>query len=392
MDFQYNFDEIIDRQNTDCFKYDFRKEIFGDPTVLPMWVADMDFRVPDFVVGAMRNRLSHEIYGYPIRANGIYESIINWMDKRHQWKVEKEWIGFTPGVVPAFNLALLAFSSPGDKIIIQSPVYHPFYYAINDHNRQLVKNPLQLKNGRYNMDFDLLEDQIDEKTRILILCNPHNPTGNVWKKEELETLAKICINKNVLIISDEIHSDIIYPGNKHVPLASISPEISDHVITLMAASKTFNFAGLSTSYYIATNKTLYNKLHKTVGSLHIDMGNIFGNIATESAYRFGENWLGQLIQYLSGNILLAEKFINNELPGVELIKPEATFLLWVDFRAAQNNYGELNKLLVEKGKLGFSEGSIFGIEGSGFQRINIGCPRILVQKAMDQLKLTLQKK
>jgi cysteine-S-conjugate beta-lyase len=389
MELQYNFDEVVDRQNTDCFKYDYRKEVFGDASVLPMWVADMDFRAPDFVVNAMKERLSHEIYGYPIRANGIYESIINWMENRHQWKVKKEWIGFTPGVVPAFNMALLAFSEPGDKIIIQSPVYHPFYYAINDHKRQLVTNPLQLKNGRYYMDFDLLENQIDEKTRILILCSPHNPTGNVWKKDELEKLAKICIKKNVLIISDEIHADIIYRGNKHVPLASISPEISDHVITLMAASKTFNFAGLSTSYYITTNKTLFNKLHKTVANLHIDMGNIFGNVATESAYRYGEKWLDQLVHYLSGNIDLVENFINKELSNVELIKPEATFLLWIDFRATGFTSAELKKKLIEKGKLGLSEGTIFGIEGEGFQRLNIGCPRSMVQLAMEKIKHAL---
>jgi cystathionine beta-lyase len=392
MDMQYNFDEIIDRQNTDCFKYDYRKEVFGDASVMPLWVADMDFRVPDFVVREMQKRLSHEIYGYPIRANGIYESVSNWIEKRHQWKIKKEWIGFTPGVVPAFNLALLAFSGPGDKVIIQTPVYHPFYYAINDHNRQLVKNPLQLKNGRYFMDFDLLENQIDEKTRILILCNPHNPTGNVWKKEELETLAKICIKKNVLIISDEIHADIVYPGNKHIPLASISDEISDHVITLMAASKTFNFAGLSTSYYIASNKALYNKLHKTVGSLHIDMGNIFGNIATESAYRYGDKWLAQLISYLMGNIELVGNFINSDLPGIKLIKPEATFLLWVDFRATGYDPAELKRILIEKGKVGLSEGTIFGTEGAGFQRINIGCPRIKLLEAMENVKKALEKK
>jgi cystathionine beta-lyase len=392
MDMQYNFDEIIDRQNTDCFKYDYRKEVFGDASVMPLWVADMDFRVPDFVVREMQKRLSHEIYGYPIRANGIYESVSNWIEKRHQWKIKKEWIGFTPGVVPAFNLALLAFSGPGDKVIIQTPVYHPFYYAINDHNRQLVKNPLQLKNGRYFMDFDLLENQIDEKTRILILCNPHNPTGNVWKKEELETLAKICIKKNVLIISDEIHADIVYPGNKHIPLASISDEISDHVITLMAASKTFNFAGLSTSYYIASNKALYNKLHKTVGSLHIDMGNIFGNIATESAYRYGDKWLAQLISYLMGNIELVGNFINSDLPGIKLIKPEATFLLWVDFRATGYDPAELKRILIEKGKVGLSEGTIFGTEGAGFQRINIGCPRIKLLEAMKNVKKALEKK
>jgi cysteine-S-conjugate beta-lyase len=352
----------------------------------------MDFRTPGFVVDAMKKRLSHKIYGYPIRANGIYESIINWMNNRHQWKVKKEWIGFTPGVVPAFNLALLAFSEPGDKIIIQTPVYHPFYYAVNDHKRQLVVNPLRLENGRYYMDFDLLEDQIDEKTRILILCSPHNPTGNVWKKEELETLAGICIKKNVLIISDEIHADIIYPGNKHVPLASISSEISEHVVTLMAASKTFNFAGLSTSYYITANETLFKKLYKTVGSLHIDMGNIFGNIATEAAYRHGEKWLDQLIQYLYGNVELVRNFINRELPDIKMIEPESTFLLWVDFRAKGYTPAELKRILVEKGKIGYSEGTIFGIEGSGFQRINIGCPRSIVQKAMELTKFALAKK
>lgn len=241
------------------------------------------------------------------------------------------------------------------------------------------------------MNFDQLEDQIDDKTRILILCSPHNPTGNVWKKSELETLAKICIEKNVLIISDEIHADIVYQGNKHVPLASISPEISEHVITLMAASKTFNFAGLSTSYYIATNKVLYDRLHKTVASLHIDMGNIFGNIATESAYRYGEKWLDQLIHYLSKNVGVVENFINNELTGVELIKPEATFLLWVDFRATGYTMGDLKKILVEKGKVGLSDGTIFGPEGKGFQRINIGCPRITVKKAMEQIKHALAK-
>jgi cysteine-S-conjugate beta-lyase len=390
MNSTYNFDNIIDRENTNCYKYDFRVKLFGDPSVTPMWVADMDYKTPEFVVDALKKRLSHEILGYTYIPDSLYQSIIDWLDTNHQWKVNKEWISFTPGVVPAFNIALLAFTNPGDKVIIQPPVYHPFFYAVNDHNRQLVRNPLQLKNGRYCMDFDLLKSQIDEKVRMFILCSPHNPTGNVWKKDELKTLADICIKNNILIISDEIHADLVYIGNKHIPLASISPEIADNVITLMAASKTFNFAGLSTSYYIASNKKLFDQYKQAVAKLHIAECNIFGLVATEAAYRYGQKWHRELLNYLQGNINLAEKFINNELQPIELIHPEATFLLWVDFRKTGLEEKELKKILVEKAKVGLSEGTIFGEEGNGFQRINIGCPRHVLQQSLERIKLALQ--
>lgn len=385
---KYNFDEIISRENTASYKYDMREKYFGTQKILPMWVADMDFRTPDFVVEAIKKRVEHEIYAYTYRTDSLFQSVINWLERRHQWTVKKEWIGFTPGVVPALNMAVLAFTSPGDKIIIQTPVYFPFYSAVKDHNRQLLMNPLVLNNGRYEMDFDHLKSQIDSKTRMLILCSPHNPTGNVWKREELLELATICIENDILILSDEIHADIIFSGHKHIPTAVLSEEIAANVVTLMAPSKTFNFAGLSTSYIIATNPKHFKSLNGLNEKLHLGSGNIFGGVALEAAYKHGDEWLEQLITYLEKNIELAEEFINNELPGIELIKPEATFLLWIDFRNLSLKGDELTQKIVRNAELGLSDGRLFGSDGEGFQRMNIGCPKSIVEKALEQLKNT----
>jgi cysteine-S-conjugate beta-lyase len=384
----YNFDEIINRENTACYKYDLREKYFGKKEILPMWVADMDFRTPDFVVEAIKKRVDHEIYAYTYRTDSLYQSVINWLDRRHQWLVKQEWIGFTPGVVPALNMAVLAFTNPGDKIIIQTPVYFPFYSAVKDHDRQLVTNPLVLNNGRYEMDFDHLKSQIDNTTRMLILCSPHNPTGNVWKQDELLELAKICLENNVLIISDEIHADIVFSGHKHVPTAKLSDEIAEHVVTLMAPSKTFNFAGLSTSYIITSNPEHFNRLNGMNEKLHLGSGNIFGGVALEAAYTHGDEWLEQLISYLEKNIEFAGEFINNDLTDIGLIKPEATFLLWIDFRNLLMNGKELTRKIIKDAELGLSDGRLFGTDGEGFQRMNIGCPKSLVKKALDQIKNT----
>ena len=382
----YNFDEIIHRENTACYKYDLREKYFGTKEILPMWVADMDFRTPDFIVDAIKKRVEHEVYAYTYRTDSIYQSVINWLYKRHQWQVKKEWIGFSPGVVPALNMAVLAFTAPGDKIIVQSPVYFPFYSAVKDHDRQLVVNPLVLNNGRYSMDYEHLKLQIDNQTRMLILCSPHNPTGNVWRKEELEALVTICIENNILIISDEIHADIIFSGHKHIPTAKLSAEIAEHVITLMAPSKTFNFAGLATSYIVASNPKHFERLNGMNEKLHLGSGNIFGGVALEAAYNHGDEWLGQLIAYLEKNITFSEEFINNELPGIELIKPEATFLLWIDFRKLNLKGKTLTQKMIEKAGLGLSDGRLFGTDGEGFQRMNIGCPASLVKQALVQIK------
>jgi cystathionine beta-lyase len=382
---KYNFDEIIDRTGTASYKYDLREKIFKSPNIIPLWVADMDFRTPDFVVNAIHNRANHEIYGYSFHPESQYESIINWVYQRHQWTIQKEWIGFTPGVVPALNLAVLAFTRPGDNIVIQTPVYFPFYSAVEDHNRKLVLNPLVLRNGRYGMDLDHLNSVIDSKTKMLILCSPHNPTGNVWTKEELMKLAEICLKNDILILSDEIHADIVFSKFKHIPAASLSDEIAGKTITLMSPSKTFNFAGLSTAYFIASNKELRQLLQHETDKLHISMGNIFGNVALEAAYRFGEEWLSELITYLEQNVTFTRKFINNNLHHLKLIEPESTFLLWVDFHNYDHSDEEVKQLLVERAHLGLSNGVQFGVEGKGFQRMNIGCPRSILEQALEQL-------
>jgi cysteine-S-conjugate beta-lyase len=385
----YNFDEEIDRVGTNCLKYDLREKFFKSPDIIPLWVADMDFRTPDFVMEAIAKRSGHEILGYSFHPDSQYQSIIDWVMKKHQWKIQKEWIGFTPGVVPALNLAIQAFTNPGDKIIIQTPVYFPFYSAVKDHQRKLIINPLVLSNGRYRMDLENLKVQIDSRTKMLILCSPHNPTGNVWTREEIEPLAEICMKHNILILSDEIHSDIIYPGNKHVPVATISDYISDHTITLMSPSKTFNFAGLSTAYFITSNTSLRERLQGETEKFHLSMGNIFGNTALEAAYCNGDDWLKQLITYLEGNITLVRNFINNHLPFLTLIEPEATFLLWIDFRRSGLSDSSVRQLLIDKANLGLSNGILFGKEGDGFQRMNIACPRSLLEKALKQLQAAL---
>ncbi len=388
----YNFDEIIDRTNTACYKYDLRDKFFKNPDVLPMWVADMDFRTPDFVMNAIKKRLDHEILGYSFHPDSQFQSIIDWVYLRHQWKVKKEWIGFTPGVVPALNFTVLTFTNPGDKIIIQTPVYFPFYSAVTDHDRQLILNPLKLKNGRYSMDLENLKSQIDSGTKMLILCSPHNPTGNVWKKNELTELTEICLKNNILIISDEIHADIIYEGHKHIPTAMISDEVANQTITLMAPSKTFNFAGLSTSYFIASNKTLYDQMIKAVNKMHLGMGNIIGNIALEAAYREGNEWLAQLMKYLQGNVKFTKDFINSDMPALELIEPEATFLLWIDFRNTGLDDKTVRTLLVKDAQIGLSNGILFGKDGKGFQRINIGCPRSILEKGLRQIVRAIKKR
>jgi cystathionine beta-lyase len=386
---KYNFDEIIDRVGTASSKYDMREKIFKSPDIIPLWVADMDFRTPQFVVDAIRKRTEHEIFGYSYHSDGQYESIINWVQRRHQWPIRKEWIGFTPGVVPALNLAVLAFTRPGDSIIIQTPVYFPFYTAVTDHRRKLILNPLVLNKGRYEMDLDHLKSVIDQRTKMLILCSPHNPTGNVWTQEELEAIADTCLKNNILILSDEIHADIVYSRHKHIPIASLSVEVARNTITLMSPSKTFNFAGLSTAYFIASNKKLREKMQKEADKLHIAMGNIFGNVALEAAYRNGDEWLSELITYLKMNVSYTRKFINSSLPGLKLIEPESTFLLWIDFRNTGYSDQAMQQLLIERAHLGLSNGILFGKEGEGFQRINIGCPLSMLQKALQQLQLAL---
>ncbi len=382
---KYNFDEIIDRTGTSCVKWDLTEKFFGGKDILPMWVADMDFKTPDFITRAVKDRANHEIYGYTVRPDSYYHSFIRWVKKIHNWTVEKDWLLFSPGIVPAVNLAVMAYTKPGDKVIVQPPVYFPFFSAVKDNGRQLVYNQLKLENGRYYMDFDELKNSIDNRTKMIIISNPHNPGGSVWTKDELTELAEICLEKKVLIISDEIHSDLVLPHYKHTVLADISEEFAKHTVTMMAPSKTFNLAGMATSSVIISDPDLRDTFNTMLERVHIGMGNIFGAVASEAAYTHGAEWRKQLLDYVQKNIDYVERFLQGNIPLVKIIKPESTYMIWLDFRELKLSDDELKNFIIHEAKLGFNDGPVFGPGGEGFQRMNVACPKALVEEAMQRL-------
>ena len=381
----YNFDEIIDRQKTDSIKYDLRKLIFGREDVLPMWVADMDFKTPDFIIEAIQKRLKHPVLGYTLEPSGMDEAIIDWVRTRHNWDIKKEWIVAGPAVVPSMAILVHAFSEPGDEIIVQRPVYFPFFRTITNHGRKLLNNPLVNRNGRYEMDLDDLIMKITPRTRMIFLCNPHNPGGRVWTESELKSLADICIDKNILIISDEIHSDLVMFGNKHIPTASINEDIAKNTITCMSSSKTFNTAGLATSYVIIPNLQNKRIYKEKLDDFHLNIGNIPGLIAQEAAYRHGAEWLDQLLNYLEGNIIYLVDYLQQNLPDIKVMKPEGTYLVWMDFRDTRIDLKKLKKFIIEEAGLGLSDGFLFGEEGLGFQRLNVACPRSVLKQGLEGL-------
>lgn len=381
----YNFDKVIDRTNTECIKYDQRETIFGRADVIPMWVADMDFPTADFIRDAVIERAKGDVYGYTFREDAYYESIAQWIERHHQWKIKREWMSFTPGVVNAFNMAVMCMTNEGDEIIIQPPVYHPFFYAVNNHNRKLVQNTLIDTEDGYVMDYDLLEKQA-KTAKMLILCNPHNPVGRSWKKEELLRLGEICMRNNVLVFSDEIHCDLVMPGFKHIPFASLSEEFAQNSITAHAASKTFNLAGMATSTVIIPNEELRNKFVDFVHSTESDLGNLFGKIATKAAMEKGDEWHSQLINYIKGNIDFATDFIRKEMPKVRIHETEATYMIWLNFKDYGFSDEELNRKLVFEAGVGLNSGSLFGKEGECCMRMNLACPRSIVETALMQMR------
>lgn len=380
----YNFDELVERKGTNCIKYDANERFFGKEEILPLWVADMDFKTPDFIMEAIRQRTEHEVLGYTYRPDSCIDAILNWLKLRHNWEINKEWLHFSPGVVPALAFAVQVYTNPGDEVIIQPPVYFPFFSAVKNNNRVLVENPLVLKDGRYYFDLEDLKKKITLKTKLLFLCNPQNPGGMAWTKEELEDLGKICVENDVIVISDEIHSDLTFKGKKHIPLASISNELAENSVTLMAPSKTFNIAGLSTSYLIIPNKKLFEEYDELMKASHVYQGNLFGNIALEASYSKGLDWLNQMMDYVEANYDFMENFLNKNLPGVKPMKPDATYLVWLDFSALGIKDRELNEKILDAG-LGLNKGVMFGKQGRGFMRINIACPRTILQKALNLL-------
>jgi len=382
----WNFDEPAGREGTDCIKYDRRQETFGVKDVIPMWVADMDFNSPDFVVESLRKRLEHEIYGYSFRPEEYFTSMINWIKSRHNWTIKKEWISFCPGIVPALNFCTLAYTQPGDSIIVQPPVYFPFFSAAESHGRNLIYNRLIEAEGNWVMDYNSLIAGIDTKTKMIIISNPHNPVGRVWTTEELNNLADICLKNNILIISDEIHCDLALPGFTHTPMASISEDIASNTITLIAPSKTFNLAGLSTSSVIITNPVLRKAFNRIVDNLHVGNGNIFGTTASISAYTYGHKWLDALLDYIDHNIEFVIDYCGKMIPEIIPVQPEATYMIWLDCRKFGMTGKELQNFFVEKAGVGMNEGSTFGPGGEGYMRMNVGTTHNTVMKALEQIE------
>jgi len=385
MTMKYNFDKVIDRRGTDSVKYDILQPLFGSDDIIPMWVADMDFEVPEFVREAVVGRAEHPVYGYTVRPPRFFETISAWLERRHGWKVKPDKIDFSPGVVPALVLSVLGYTNPGDKILVQSPVYFPFFNAITNHGRVLVNNQLVDQNGVYSIDFSDLEEKFSSGVKLMMFCHPHNPVGRAWTKQELEMLATLAIKYNVLVLSDEIHSDLLLFGNRHIPLASLGKEIASRTITCIAPSKTFNLAGLHTSAVVIEDPKLKKVYEKILEDIHVGGGNIFGFTALEAAYREGDEWLGQLLEYLEGNYDFLKKYLSEILPGITVSPLEATYLAWINFGILGLDDKELMKFMVKEARIGFVDGPRFGEGGTQYMRMNIGTPRAVLKSALDQL-------
>jgi cystathionine beta-lyase len=382
---QYNFDEIIPRRITDSEKWN-----FYDQDVLPFWVADMDFKSPQPVIDALHQRVSHGIFGYPSDNLALKESICNRMENLYQWKVNPQEILFLPGVVSGFNLMAHAFTQPGDGVLMQPPVYHPFLIAPNNAKAVRQNAPLIIdEKQHYSIDFDLFNTTIDAKTKLFLLCNPHNPVGRVFSRSELRNMAEICLQNNIIICSDEIHADIIYQNHKHIPIASLDPEIARRTITLMAPSKTFNIAGLGFSFAIIQNPDLLREVKKARGGL-VSGPNLLGITAALAAYNHGEEWLQQLISYLGNNWMELNEFLHSNMPGIKVSPIEGTYLAWLDCRELMLKESPF-EFFLNHARVAFNDGKIFGIGGEGFARFNFGCPRQTMQEGLKRMQQALEK-
>jgi cystathionine beta-lyase len=388
---QYNFDEIIDRRNTDAVKTGILQERYGRQDLIPLWIADMDFRCGEFIIEALKKRCDEGILGYPIPSKAYYQSIINWLYEQHGWKIEKEWFSYIPGIVKGIAFCVMHFTQPQDKVIIQPPVYQPFCSIPLMQGRQVVCNPLKETNGQYAMDLDGLRKIVDLDCKLLILSNPHNPVGITWDEKTLQELAEICYEKNVLVISDEIHSDMALFGHKHIPFATVSEQARQNSITFMAPSKTFNIAGLVSAYSIVPDEKLRQSFYSFLSAGELDNGTIFAYVATQAAYTQGAEWKRQVLAYVEENIRWVDQYLKVNIPSIRAILPQASFLLWLDCRKLGLNQAELNDLFVNRAGLVLNDGETFGEEGIGFMRMNVAGPRSVLAKALEQLKKAIDK-
>lgn len=381
---KYDFDRVTPRREMGALKWDTGR-LFKQDDLIPLWVADMDFPAPPEVVELMTSRAEHGIYGYSSRKQSYHDALIGWLDRRHRWKIQQEWIAYAPGVVPALSMLVLTFTEPGDRIVLQSPVYPPFFEVIGENGRVVAENELVLRDGSYEMDLADLEKHLSSGAKMMFLCNPHNPVGRVWREDELRKVVELCQRYGVLLVSDEIHADLVYPNHRHIPVASLSEEAARQTITCLSTGKTFNLAGLHTAAVIIPDAARKKAYEKTLRALHLFIENYFGSFAAQAAYTYGEEWLDELIVYLQGNLDFLEQTIRRELPGVHLIRPEGTYLAWLDVRAWGMSPTAIKKWMYQEAKVALNEGSTFGRQGAGFLRINLACPRVTLAEGLSRI-------
>ncbi|MFB6340406.1 MalY/PatB family protein [Saccharicrinis sp. FJH62] len=383
---KYDFDKLIDRRGTSTYKHEFSQYYFGSDDILPLWVADMDFETPDFIMDEVIKRANHRVLGYTVPSRTMNNIIAEWIERNHNWKIHTSWIKFMSGVLPSIAVALQTFSSEGDNVIIQSPIYPPFISIPKANKRNVVFNQLKRVGNSYEMDLDDFRKKAKKGASVFIMSNPHNPAGIVWERETLKEVAEICHAYNILVISDEIHCDLVHPGHEHIPFATVSKKAREISITLMAPSKTFNIAGLGVSFCVVPDLKLRKKFYDALNALHIAHSNMFAYIGLMEAFKNGDDWLKQLKIYLRGNFALALDYINRNIPLVKPFDAKASFLLWLDFTDMGLNSKDLRKLMIEEGKIGMNNGADFGPGGEGFQRLNVGAPRTVIEDALRRIE------
>jgi cysteine-S-conjugate beta-lyase len=376
------FDRIPDRRNTYSYKWDQSAKLFGNGDILPLWVADMDFESPPAVKAAIESRAAQGIYGYTVMPDESWDAITGWFSRRHNWSIQKEWLSSVTGIVTALSLSVELFSEPGSSVILQSPVYYPFYDVIKMNGRQVAVNPLVMNNGRYEMDYVHLEELMVQGAKLLLLCSPHNPGGRVWEREELEKLGALCLKHGVTIVSDEIHADMAFPGHKHIPIASLSPELSDITVSCIAPTKTFNLPGIPAAFMVASNRDMKRRIDYRIKTLSLHMTGFFIPDMLKAAYNESDAWLDELMVYLKANMEFAVSYLEEQLPLVKPMVPESTYLLWVDCRGLGLDTAGLKDLMYHKAEVAFNEGSVYGEEGRGFLRVNLACPRSTLEEGL----------
>ncbi len=382
---KYNFDKVIDRNGTDAIKIENMKSIWGRTDLIPLWVADMDFETAPFITDAIRKRCENGILGYTCKSDEYYNSIISWVKSRYGMEIEKEMINFIPGIVPGLGMAMNALTKQGDKVMIQPPVYHPFRIVTEENQREVVYNPLKMVDGVYCMDFEAIKRDI-KGCSLFILCNPHNPGGRVWRKDELETLAEICYEEGVLVFSDEIHADLTFLPLKHTPFSMVSEKARMNSVTFMSPSKAFNMPGLSASHVIIYNEEIRERFKKFMAACELDMGHVFSFISVTAAYSNGEEWLEQCKSYIQKNIDYIDKFTKEHTPKIKVLRPQASYLVWLDCKDLALTQDELNSFFSDEANLALNNGEMFGKEGIGYMRLNAAAPKSIIEKAMNQLK------